>query len=169
MLSTIYILLIVCLVMIFVEDYRYREVHLSYFLGLLLTSSIIFCVKSSVISDLYSNLLFLIINLVFLKCYMILKGKKMPKELFWGGIALGDVVFLIAVMPLFNFINYALFYVFGMVFSLIFHLGITVIEKNYLEKKETVPLAGYLSLFLIIVLILCRKFGFSLYEGNLFE
>ncbi|MFL0087779.1 hypothetical protein V2550_03800 [Tenacibaculum maritimum] len=93
----------------------------------------------------------------------------MPKELFWGGIALGDVVFLIAVIPLFNFINYALFYVFGMVFSLIFHLGITVIEKNYLEKKETVPLAGYLSLFLIIVLILCRKFGFSLYEGNLFE
>lgn len=157
----LYLFLFVCLVMIFIEDSKNREVHIIYFLGLFLTSVYSFYIKNNSISSVYPSIFFLIANFSLLKIYMFLAKKKIANELYFGGVAIGDVVFLLVIIPLFSFLNYALFYIIGMCFSLIIH---KIVKKRQIDERETVPLAGYLSLFLIGVLFLSILFQFDLYN-----
>ncbi|WP_417873663.1 hypothetical protein [Xanthomarina gelatinilytica] len=110
------------------------------------------------------NLFFLIINLLALGIYMRFK-KGTIKGFLNNGVALGDIVFLVVIIPLFSFLNYALFYIIGMCFSLTIHI---VVKKMKLDERETVPLAGYLSLFLIIILVLSNVLCISLYDNKIF-
>ncbi|WBX75085.1 hypothetical protein PG911_10490 [Tenacibaculum ovolyticum] len=97
---------------------------------------------------------------------MKLRRKVMPKELFFGGVAIGDVIFLVVIIPLFSFINYTIFYVSGMIFSLILHFFVV---RFKLDKKETVPLAGYLSVFLLFIFCLDRILKINLFSTELFS
>lgn len=72
---------------------------------------------------------------------------KEPMTAMKESIGLGDILFLLAVIPLFQFRNYILFIITGMIFSLLLFLGV-----RFFKKMDTVPLAGYLSLFLIGIL-----------------
>ncbi|WP_428741584.1 hypothetical protein [Tenacibaculum sp.] len=107
------------------------------------------------------NMLFLGVNLILLWAYMYLKGKKVTEDFFLG-IAIGDIVFLVVIIPLFSFANYAVFYIVGMCFSLILHI---IVQKRKLDERKTVPLAGYLSFFLMITLFLGEVLGFDFYNG----
>lgn len=111
------------------------------------------------------NLFFLVINLLVLSIYMHFKGRQTIKDFFHNGLAIGDVVFLVVVIPLFSFINYAFFYIIGMCFSLLTHI---VVQKMKLDERETVPLAGYLSVFLMIILVLSNVLCVSLYDNKIF-
>ncbi|UTW62103.1 hypothetical protein KFE98_19160 [bacterium SCSIO 12741] len=77
--------------------------------------------------------------------YFRAKGKAL-KDLF----GIGDLIFYLAITPLFSFVNYLLFFSLSLVFSLLLH-GI-LFRKNFL--KESVPLAGYLSIQLIPLVLL---------------
>ena len=62
-------------------------------------------------------------------------------------IGLGDVLFFLAITPLFNLKTYILFFIIGMIFSLVIHISV-----NAIKKQKTVPLAGYLSIILIVLI-----------------
>ncbi len=164
MLFVVYILLFFSLLMVFFQDCKSREVHVAYFAGILVSSSLFLYNKGILLSTLIMNLFFLIINLLALGIYMRFK-KGTIKGFLNNGVALGDIVFLVVIIPLFSFLNYALFYIIGMCFSLTIHI---VVKKMKLDERETVPLAGYLSLFLIIILVLSNVLCISLYDNKIF-
>ncbi len=93
------------------------------------------------------NLIFLMVNFLSLKVYTKIVKKKTEEGLYFGGLGLGDVLFFVAISPLFNLMNYMLFFVSGILFSMLLHLVNKLISQN-----KYVPLAGYLSLYLIIIL-----------------
>lgn len=89
------------------------------------------------------NLAFIGLLFLSLTLYVSLKEKALT-NIFKANFGLGDLLFLIAVSPLFSARNMILYVIFGMIFSLILHLII-----NGRNPEKTVPLAGYLSVFLM--------------------
>jgi len=74
-----------------------------------------------------------------------------------SSIGLGDIVFFVAIIPLFFSTTYIFFFSTGMLFSIICHLLFT---KN---KEAHVPLAGYLSIYLILFFIVDFCIGKELF------
>ncbi|WP_123955308.1 hypothetical protein [Flavobacterium cheongpyeongense] len=76
-----------------------------------------------------------------------MKTKKFlnPFENYFG---LGDLLFYIAITPLFLLKNYILYFILSMLFAILMQLGL----KKFI-KEETVPLAGFSALFLFIILL----------------
>ena len=90
------------------------------------------------------SLLFLVLNFVVLSAYFSIKKRQWVNP-FQKMMGLGDVLFLLGVIPLFSFRNYIIFFVMGMLFSLLLFL----VFKSKYQVDETIPLAGYLSVFII--------------------
>jgi hypothetical protein len=78
---------------------------------------------------------------------MSIKNKQFlnPFQNYFG---LGDLLFYLAITPLFLFQKYILFFILSMVFAVVMQLGL-----KKLIKQETVPLAGFSSLLLILVIL----------------
>jgi len=89
----------------------------------------------------------LLIAVVFL--YSKLKLKTSISNTF----GLGDGLLFLALIFSFSSISFVILFVFGLIFSLVLHL---ILNKN--SKYQTVPLAGYLSLFFSIT-YLAHWFG----------
>lgn len=98
------------------------------------------------------NMGMLLLQVVLLKLYFILKKQR-------GGfidnqIGIGDILFLIACCGYFSPINFLFFYCTGLLFSLFLHLVINLVSKGY-KQEGSVPLAGYLALFMIFFIGIC--------------
>ena len=78
---------------------------------------------------------------------MSIKNKQFlnPFENYFG---LGDLLFYIAITPLFLLQKYVLFFILSMVFAVAMQFGLKKIMKH-----ETVPLAGFSALLLIILIL----------------
>lgn len=155
-------LLFICLFMIFIQDHKDRAVHILFFLGVCLSSICVFLIQNGDVTIIVMSLFFLVANLILLKLYMRVRKIEMSQDLFWGGIAIGDIVFLLVVIPLFSFHSYAIFFISGMIFSILTHL---LFKKVGFDAKETVPLAGYLSIFLILILVVSSILEIDLYKN----
>ncbi len=94
--------------------------------------------------DWISSLLFLALNLLVVTLYFSIKAKRYVNP-FDALIGWGDIWFLIALVPLFHFRGYVQFFVMGMLFSLV----LFIVMKSIYPKYKTIPLAGFLSIFLI--------------------
>ena len=90
------------------------------------------------------NIGFVIVNVLGLFFYYSFKEKKVVNPIDTR-IGLGDILFFLAITPLFSLKSYILFFIIGMLFSLIIHVVI-----NAIKPQKTVPLAGYLALILVI-------------------
>jgi len=93
------------------------------------------------------NTVFFLITLGILTAYMSLKSKKFLNP-FLHYFGLGDLLFYIAISPLFLLKDYILFFILSLVFSIVMQFGL----KNFI-KENTVPLAGFSALFLFAVLM----------------
>ncbi len=87
---------------------------------------------------------FLLLNLLVIVFYFSIKNRKLINP-FQSMVGWGDALFLIAIVPYFSLRNYIIFFVLGMIFSLIVH---TVLRLLFPVEKS-IPLAGYLSLFIL--------------------
>lgn len=152
----LFIALLCSLFMIFFEDFKYREVNIVYFIIFFLSSVGFFILKKGSITDLVVNILFLLGNILVLKFYFAAKKKPLEKDLIYGGMAIGDVCFLFIISFLFSSINYIYFYVIGTLSSLVIHLIV-----SYFNKNKMVPLAGYMSLCLIVLMLSSFVFDFN--------
>ncbi|MGV6862289.1 MAG: prepilin peptidase [Putridiphycobacter sp.] len=140
------ILLIALLILCIVQDWKYRGIHVLVFPILLaLTISLNFLQEFNFL-DLGFSLAFIGLNLLILVIYLSIKNKAFV-NIFKSYLGIGDVLFFIAIAPLFSFRNYILFFISGMILSMILHL---ILGK--FQKHDNVPLAGYLSMYVLILI-----------------
>jgi hypothetical protein len=139
------ILLLLLLGISFYQDNKTRTVHLFVLLGIAVLSFLL--MKGDVWAQMLMNLLFVCIVMSSLFIYVSLKQRRLV-NIFQAHFGIGDFVFFIAIAPLFSNQNYILFFISGMVFSAILHL---IRAKG--KSDLTIPLAGYLSIYLSGLLI----------------
>jgi len=138
-----------CLCIIVYQDLRYRHIHIAlpiilFFAGIYLLYN---NYKDYQISMVLQNTFFLLLTFGGLLAYMSIKVGKFlnPFQNYFG---LGDLLFYLAVTPLFLLNNYVVFFISSLIFTvLIYFAG----KKNI--SKNSIPLAGYASLLLIGILM----------------
>lgn len=135
------------------QDVKRRTIHV-------VLPIVVFCVSiminyESEVLDFYNmlyNIAFVLINVIGLTVYYSFKEKTVvnPIDTFIG---LGDIAFFMALTPLFDLKSFILFFILGLLFSLVIH-GVSLLFK----KIKTIPLAGYLALFLMINMVVKSMF-----------
>lgn len=150
-LNTLFIL--ICLTIIVFQDLKYRRIHV--FLPLLLFVIAVFKQDENFREwdNLFKNILFFLITFSVLTVYLSIKNKRFINP-FEGYFGLGDFLFFLAISPLFHLYNFILYFILSLLFSLIIQLLLLKFMKN-----KTIPLAGFASLFLI--LIICKDLFFN--------
>lgn len=142
------IILLFCLLLVFIQDWKFRKIHVVLPLAVFAISFFLIPIKKYQLTEIVLyNAVFFLITLGFLTLYMSLKSKKFLNP-FLHYFGLGDLLFYIAVSPLFLLKNYILFFILSLVFAIIMQFGL----KRFI-KENTVPLAGFSALFLFIVLM----------------
>ncbi len=134
-------ILIVCLGMIVYQDLKERQVFWFLFPIFALSGAGLF--YKNTLPELFYisvglNFMFITILLLFVFLYAKIKLKSSFSQAF----GLGDVLLFIGLVFSFSTISFLIVFVFSLLFSLVVHL----IVKQF-SKFQTVPLAGYISLF----------------------
>ena len=141
------IILIVSFLSIFFQDFKTRQVY--WFLFPLVG----FCcgylhyvttLKELFLLTILTNFILVSILLFIIVLYVKLKLKAAFKTTF----GVGDILFFLAIVFSFPTISFSILFVFSLIFSLLLHF---FFKKSELE---TVPLAGYMSLFYATVYIM---------------
>lgn len=143
-----YTILLLCLFIVFIQDWKFRKIHVVLPIVIFGVSFFLAPLKNcALLKIVLFNTAFFLITLAILIFYMSLKSKKIlnPFRHYFG---LGDLLLYTAITPLFLLKNYILFFILSLVFSIVLQFGLKKIIK-----EETVPLAGFSSLFLFIILM----------------
>jgi hypothetical protein len=144
MLQLCFVILCLSLFIIIWQDFKQRAIHFSLPILVFLLSLVINYLKEYLdFLDIVKNIGFVAVNILGLVLYFSFKNRKLINPID-SMIGLGDILFFVAITPLFILKDYILFFILGMGFSLILHLII-----NSFKKQINVPLAGYLALFLV--------------------
>lgn len=141
------ITLLILLVIVVVQDIRHRAIHVVLPVVVFVVGLLRFYLLELNYIELAINMLFLALLMIGLFLYVSFKSRQLvnPINTFIG---IGDIIFFVAIIPLFYSTSYILFFSTGMVFSIVTHLLFTK------DKERHVPLAGYLSLYLGGLLII---------------
>ena len=91
------------------------------------------------------NNLFILFQLIILYGYLIIRYQKIKLPLLQF-LGLGDILFWIAITPLFAFPEFLVFFIISILLSLVIFIGYRVVNK---DNKILIPLAGFQSLVLI--------------------
>ena len=135
------ILLVMLLMLIFLQDLKTRSVYWFLF-PVLMALSFIFAWRSITWAWAW-NIGFLLLMMTVLTVYVSLKESRLV-NITKGYFSWGDILFLLAVTPLFSLQLYVFFFTAGTVISLLIHL----VSMRF-HRQDTIPYAGYMSLFLI--------------------
>jgi len=160
-------LLIVFLVIVYQD---FKEYSISWFViplvfGLFLVKGIyLLGIKESLRSIVF-NLAFITIQLGGLIIYYSLKKKKVINVL-KEKIGIGDILLFVSFCAGFSTINFVLFFLAALLFSLVF-FGL----YNFLSssKKKYIPLAGTFALFYTLLMINSYIFNLNFYNDQLIE
>jgi len=139
-------LLISILLILFFQDMRNRSVHWILF-PLLLVFSVLIGKESSEYVQWSYSLLFLVVLLLSLTLYLSLKSGSLV-NITDGFFSWGDILFLLAIIPLFDLSTYMLFFTFGTIATLLFHL-----LAHVFKAQKTVPYAGYMSVVCVFYVL----------------
>lgn len=140
-----YILLIVFAIILF-QDLKYRGIHWLLFPALL-TASLFFSKENLSIEIALYNLGFLLVLLLTLTLYLSLRNRKLI-IVTKGFFSWGDILFLVAIIPLFDLQTYMLFFTAGTFLALILHLLASI-----LKPQKTLPYAGYMAVAGILFIV----------------
>ncbi len=130
---------IAILVLCFYQDIRFRGVHWLVF-PLILGGAIALNWDDLNATMLLYNAGFLVFLLLGLTLYLSLKEQRLV-NITKGYFSLGDILFLIAIIPLFTFQWFVIFFTFGTIITLVFHLIASMIKP-----QKTIPYAGYMAI-----------------------
>ena len=138
----IFLLLIAMLVLCFYQDVRYRGIHWLAFPFILAGALALNWNELDLIALVY-NVGFLLFLLLGLTLYLTLKERKLV-NITEGYFSWGDILFLLAITPLFSVQWFVIFFTFGTILTLFFHLIASMIKP-----QKTIPYAGYLAVVCI--------------------
>ncbi|WP_378175229.1 prepilin peptidase [Aquimarina sp. SS2-1] len=159
--TVIQIIIILLFTLVFIQDLKLRAIHISLPILILIFGLISYFRNGYSAINLLYSLAFLIITFGGLYFYLSAKNKRFTNP-FKRNMGLGDVLFFVAVIPFFSLHNYILFFITGMLFSIVGFLTIKLVVKT-----DLVPLAGLLALYLIILKIASYSAGFDVFFTNL--
>jgi hypothetical protein len=152
---SLFLLLLATAILIFYQDFRSRSVvwYLFPLMGILGIVNTWLQTSSWEQTGLYSliNAGFVGVQFVILKLYYSVK-KNGNSTLINEKIGLGDILFVLAACFFFSPVNFILFYCCSLLFAILFHLLFIKIRKAQ-NLALTVPLAGWMAVFLIIYII----------------
>lgn len=141
------ILLFFSLGIIFWQDNKMRQIHIMLPVIVFLCAFIFIKCFPSKYTIIFSNLIFLFTTFITLIVYMSIKNKKYVNP-FKNYFGLGDLLFYIAITPLFLLRNYIVFFVCSMIFA----IAIQYLFKKYISQ-DSVPLAGLSSVLLVFIIL----------------
>jgi hypothetical protein len=154
-----YVALSLVFLVIFYQDVKNRTIHVLLLIILFVLGLITnYCFFGKGIEWLY-NLGFVGVNLIGITIYFSLKHKKFINPIDYL-IGLGDILFFIAITPFFLIREYIVFFTLSLIFSLVLYYLVRIFKV-----VNTIPLAGYMSIFFIANIISERLLG----ESFLFE
>ena len=154
--SFIVITLALCLLFVFLQDLKYRHIHVVLPLLIFSMSIYIFYQKQFItVKVVLVNIIFLLLTLTLLVLYMSIKNKAFLNP-FANYFGIGDLLFFIAITPLFYTYNFILVFIFSMIFS-----ALLQVTFGKLMKIKSVPLAGFSALFLLLVIVKDLLFNFN--------
>lgn len=137
----IWILYILFAITLF-QDVKYRGVHWSVFLALLVCTAIF---RSGLNwNDLGLNLMFLTFLLSALTLYLSLKQGHIV-DITRGFFSWGDILFLVAITPLFEWRMFMLIFTVGTFACVLVHMIIQLIKR-----EDSIPYAGYMAGFIAL-------------------
>lgn len=151
--------LLLCLLIMLWQDWNYRRIHIV--LPILVFVCAFYLVYNTIsYTNILFNMVFFGIVFAFLVTYMSIKAKAFlnPLQHYFG---LGDLLFYIAIAPLFFLQQYAAFFILSMLFAILMQF----LTKKY-SKHNTVPLAGF-SAMLLFMIVLVDSFGITNYKFTL--
>ncbi len=128
-----------------IQDFKHRAIHVYLLIGIAIISTIINTLEPLLsLYEALKSIGFLVCTSIGFMIYQTIKNKNITNPIDTS-IGLGDILFFIVITPLFQTHNYILFFILGLLLSIF----LFVITKK-LRKHTTIPLAGYLALFLIV-------------------
>ena len=134
------LLLLVVFTIVFYQDFKTRLVYwfLYPIIGILAFGIQLYNVPIPVaFLNLGFNLLF--VTLILGVAFLYIRFRKLA---FLNSIGIGDVLFFAFIASTFSIVSFVVLFVFSLFFSLILHF---VLSNK--KEQQTVPLAGYMSLF----------------------
>ena len=137
--------IIITLLLLVYQDIKQRAIHVILPIILLGLGLFKFFMYGNNYNELFTTSIFLSLVLIGLGLYVSVKHRAFVNPID-SSIGLGDIVFFIAIIPLFYSTTYVFFFISGMFLSVLGHL---IFNKR---KHLHVPLAGYLSIYLVLVI-----------------
>lgn len=140
------IALLVCLLAVFFQDWKFRKIHVVLPLLIFVASSLLVAAEPIALAKIIAmNLIFFTLTFGILVAYMSVREKRFrnPFEHYFG---IGDVFFYVAITPLFLLQDYIFFFVASMVFALLLQFSL-----QKMMRHKTVPLAGFAALLLMLL------------------
>jgi len=153
--------LVLCLALAFIQDWKERSIHLLVFLAIAAIAVGKLMMTDFQLAIAGFNLLFVAIVIGLLMIYISLKSGK-GVNIFKEHFGIGDLVFYLAITPLFGSRNFILFFITGLVLSAIAHSFVLKFKKD-----SPIPLAGYLSLYLIGIMVVDKLISKDLFYMDL--
>lgn len=153
------IALIAILTCIAYQDIKSREVSLFLYIGLFIFNIIYVNNLITVGENLLYNILYLVIIFSILLLYFRLVHQiKKLSEFIDVYIGIGDLVYLIAITPLFTIYYYIMYFIVSLIMSLI-------VFKLFRIKKN-IPLAGYMSIQLVLIISITFFLNYDISINN---
>lgn len=135
--------LILLFIITAIQDFRDRAI--SWFLPLFIfaTGFIVALLNNQINWLSYSvSFLFIVTQIAIIYLYLVAKTRSWKVDLTNQFLGWGDILFFIALIPLFDYQSFVLLFLGGMLFTLVGQLIF-----NSFKQSKTVPLAGWLSVF----------------------
>lgn len=159
MISLLNALLIILMFWVVFQDFKYRTLNLYVTISIFLISFIIVINTYAInwiLEVILYNFLLLVLFYGFLILFYFFKGVSLF-DFFEDKLGIGDIVFTISIISFFTFKNFLYFLLLSFLFSLLLYKGLSFFKS---VKSPTIPLAGNMALFLIIVQF-STKFGIN--------
>ncbi len=148
MLITVKIFLSLSLLLIFFQDYRDRQVFIFLFPLFGIMGTYLFLSNSNLEYYFFSVCINLGIVLIVVLLNYLFAELVLKKNLLKEAMGLGDILFFIAFALCFPTVTFINFFVFSILFTFVIHLALSKLLK---KTNKNIPLAGYMSLFLMAV------------------
>ena len=155
-----YLIIILPLLFIIYEDFKYRAIH---WVWLVLFTLLILFFKPLILPHIIINFLLVGIQLLGLTVYFSLKSRKLI-NITKDFLGIGDILFFLPLTMLFTPENFIWFFICSLLFTLFSFL----LQQAFSPlKKKTIPLAAWMSIALIIVFAMSTFYSFNLNHDSL--
>lgn len=141
------------------QDYKYRAVAVYVYI-LLFSAVIAYGLTESAWQVVFWNSLInsaLVLTMTSVLYFLYFLKEKRVNGFFNTKLGMGDLLFWVAVTPLFSPLNYLLWLIFSMIISLVIYLVGRLIQPSKKELNK-IPLAGIQAIVLLVIIFLNAVF-----------